>query len=121
MSTIKQTQRRQRILATAAVGALVALGLAAAGSARAEGPDLPRVDERQAHQKARIQDGIASGELTRREAHGLVHQQAHIAVAERRAVADGQVAKAERARLHVMQDRASRQIARQKHDGQSRP
>lgn len=104
------------------IATLVAgLGALATGSALASDASMPRVDQRQAQQKARIQDGIASGELTRREVHGLVHGQAHIARAEHRATADGVVTRGERAHLHQMQDRASHQIGRQKHDAQKRP
>lgn len=38
--------------------------------------------------------------------------------AEDKAKADGEVTAAERKRLHKMQNRASRDIRRQKHDGQ---
>lgn len=104
------------------LAALVAgLGALATGSAFASDASMPRVDQRQAHQQARIQDGIAAGELTRREVHGLVHGQAHIARAEHRATADGVVTRGESIRLHQMQDRASHRIGRQKHDGQQRP
>lgn len=107
---------------TVLIVALVAgLGTLAAAPAFADEAGMPRVDQRQAQQKQRIQDGIASGALTRPEAHGLVHGQRQIAHAERRALADGTVTKRESAQLHLMQDRTSRQIARQKHDGQTRP
>lgn len=95
--------------------------LAGSGTVLASEADMPRVDQRQAHQQQRIRDGVASGELTRREAHGLVHQQIHIHRAEQRATSDGDVTRNEQARLHLMQDRASHRIARQKHDGPTRP
>lgn len=83
--------------------------------------ETPRVDQRQERQEQRIEQGKASGELTRREARRLEHQQQHIANAEARAKADGTVTKAERARLHHKQDHASARIAHQKHDRQHAP
>jgi hypothetical protein len=85
------------------------------------GPDTPRVDARQAHQQARIADGVADGSLTRPEARHLQKQQRHIRHAERHAKADGVVTAQERHRLHRLQDRASRHIHHQKHDSQVRP
>lgn len=81
----------------------------------------PRVDERQQNQHQRIQQGIASGELTRRETVRSVRDQRRIRRAEHVAKADGNVTNAERARLHHMQNTASRQLSRNKHDAQDRP
>ena len=80
----------------------------------------PRVDARQAHQQARIHRGVVSGTLTPREQHRLQHQQRHVARVEAHAKADGRVSAHERQRLDQLQDRASRDIRRQKHDGQAR-
>jgi hypothetical protein len=80
----------------------------------------PRVDQRQANQQQRIEQGKASGELTKPEAHRLQHQQRHIQHAENMAKADGTVTTAERKHLHHMQDNASRRIHQQKHDAQHR-
>jgi hypothetical protein len=80
----------------------------------------PSVDQRQHHQHARIRHGLASGELTRREAAHAAHDQRHIRRAERRVKADGHVTRRERARLHHKQNRASRELRRNKHDAQSR-
>ena len=80
----------------------------------------PRVDQRQQNQRARVYEGIASGELTHREAAHAVHQQGHIRRAERRAKADGRVTCSERARLNHLQNRASRDLRRNKHDAETR-
>lgn len=93
-----------------------AMALGSLGSAHAQ--STPRVDQRQENQERRIDQGVASGQLTQREAGRLEHQQDHVAAAEARAKADGQVTKRERVRLHAMQDRESRRIHRQKHDRQ---
>lgn len=79
----------------------------------------PGIDKRQANQEKRIDQGIASGELNKREARRLEKQQAHINKAEDKAKADGVVTTAERKRLHRKEDRASANIYRQKHDKQA--
>lgn len=76
----------------------------------------PRVDQRQANQEARIQQGVDSGSLTPREAHRLERGQRHVQNIEARAKADGVVTRDERARLHHAQDVQSRRIYAQKHD-----
>jgi len=80
----------------------------------------PRVDQRQHHQHARVRHGVASGELTRREAANAIHDQRHIRRAERRVKADGHLTRRERARLHRQQNQASRELRRNKHDAQTR-
>ncbi|MBK8068087.1 MAG: hypothetical protein IPK27_10785 [Rhodanobacteraceae bacterium] len=96
---------------------VMALTLLAAASAHA---GTPRVDARQENQEARIDQGIATGELTQREANRLEARQQHIDNVEDRALADGVVTRREKIRLEVKQDRNSRAIARQKHDRQDR-
>ena len=80
----------------------------------------PRVDQRQHHQNARIRHGLATGDLTRREAINAHQDQRHIRRAERRVKADGHVTRRERARLHRRQNQASRELRRNTHDVQSR-
>jgi hypothetical protein len=76
----------------------------------------PVVDGRQHAQRTRIRSGVTSGELTRAETAKLRAEQRHIRRAERRAKADGAVTGQEKARLSRKQNRASRDITRQKHD-----
>lgn len=93
--------------------ALAVLGLlVAVGAGRAEAS----VNGRQARQAARIQAGVKSGELTRREAVALRAEQAALRAEERRYRRDGVLTPRERADLRRDQNRASRHIARQKHD-----
>lgn len=80
----------------------------------------PKVDKRQQIQKERISNGVKNGELTRQETRMVVRDQRHIRRVERRAEADGIVTGRERARLDRKQDRASRQIARTKHNARER-
>ena len=78
----------------------------------------PRVDAREVKQDARIQQGVASGQLTPKETYRLEKQQAAINRVEAKAKADGTVTKAERQRLNHLQNRASKDIYRRKHDAQ---
>lgn len=78
----------------------------------------PGVDARQERQQQRIDQGVASGELNKREAARLERQQGRIAAHEEAAKADGVVTREERAKLHREQNRASRHIAKEKHDRQ---
>jgi polyhydroxyalkanoate synthesis regulator phasin len=79
-----------------------------------------RRDNRQANQGARIREGVKSGELTHREAKRLRKEQRAINRTERRMEADGEVTTREKARLERMQDRACKDIYRQKHYQQER-
>jgi hypothetical protein len=97
----------------------IALCLAGAGAAFAQSPTAtPRIDQRAAEQQKRIQQGVASGQLTPHETRRLERQQHRIARDEQRAKGDGVVTAKERARLTREQDEASRAIHRQKHDAQ---
>ncbi len=80
----------------------------------------PNLDARQARQNARIEQGVASGALTAREAARLDAQQHRIARREARAKSDGMVTRRERAQLQRSAHRASRNIRHQKHDRQHR-
>lgn len=106
---------KSALVSRVAVAAMACLSFNAMAQAD---PATPRVDQRQAHQERRIGQGVASGELTEREARRLQRQQGVIAKAEDHAKADGSVSRDERRRLHHMQDHASRAIYRQKHDAQ---
>lgn len=79
---------------------------------------MPRVDQRQANQEQRIEQGEASGSLTQREANRLERGQQHVSNMENRATADGVVTKREQVRLHEAQATQNRRIYRQKHDRQ---
>jgi hypothetical protein len=78
----------------------------------------PGIDARQERQQQRIDQGVASGELNQREANRLERQQGRIQGMEERAKADGVVTNQERRQLNRAQNRASRNIAREKHDRQ---
>jgi hypothetical protein len=79
------------------------------------------INQRQRNQQSRIRQGVRSGELTRREAGRLEAQQARIRVNERYARrSGGEFTARERARIQRQENRASRNIYRQKHDRQDR-
>lgn len=78
----------------------------------------PGIDRRQENQQKRIDQGVQSGELNKREAARMERHQEHIGKMEDRAKADGTVTKKERARIHHAQDQESKRIYRQKHDRQ---
>ena len=79
-----------------------------------------RTDSRQAMQGARITNGVASGEVTRPEAHRLRAEQQVIRRTEARVEADGVVTRREHRKLTKLQNRASHDIRTQKHDVQTR-
>ncbi len=80
----------------------------------------PGVDRRQYNQERRIDQGVHNGTLSKREARRLDRNQRHVDAMENRAKRDGVVTRRERARMQVAQDRQSRKIYRQKHDGNRR-
>lgn len=80
--------------------------------------ETPVLDQRQMNQEQRIDQGIATGQLNRREARRLDRQQDRIDGMENRANSDDVVTGKERARIGAAQNRASRHILREKHDRQ---
>jgi hypothetical protein len=80
----------------------------------------PGVNKRQHHQRARIAQGVHSGELTASEAHALRAEQRAIRAEEHEFKADGQLTRGERRELHRDLNEASRDIWREKHDGDTR-
>ncbi len=101
---------KQMLLAISAV--MVMTGMAYAQA------ETPVIDQRQANQEKRIDQGIASGQLNQREANRLEREQNRINRMEDRAKADGVVTDKERAKIGHAQNRSSRHIAREKHDAQ---
>ena len=101
------------IISVAVAGAL-ALALAAPAMADTV------IDQRQANQEQRIEQGIRSSQLTAGEAARLERGQARIERMERRALADGRMDPRERRRIMHAQDVQSRHIYREKHDNQTR-
>ena len=96
----------------------VAIAVSVAGSASAQ-PGTRRIDRREWRQHERIQRGVASGQLTPREARHLKLGQRHIRNMELRGRADGRVGPRERVRLNRALDRQNTRIWRLKHNGRA--
>jgi len=99
---------------------IVSLTLAIGGAAFAQ-TATPNLDKREAKQQARIDQGVASGQLTPKEAAHLQKREAKLAANEQAAKADGVVTRKERRRLQRQANRDSAAIYRQKHDAQKTP
>jgi hypothetical protein len=82
-------------------------------------PGTARIDQREANQERRIEQGARSGSLTQKETARLEKGQAHVQKMETRAEADGKVTRKERAKIEHAQDQQSRKIHREKHDKQT--
>jgi len=103
------------------------LGLSAA--AQASGYDRStsqhrfekHIDRRQARQWDRINDGVGSGGLSRREARRLVRNQRHIARMEDRFERDGYYSPREKRKLERALSRTSHRIKRAKHNDHAWP
>jgi len=76
--------------------------------------------QRNVNQERRIDQGIRSGELTNREAANLERGQARIDRKEARAASDGSVGPNEQRHIQQAENRQSRNIWHEKHDGRRR-
>jgi hypothetical protein len=105
---------KRMLLAMAVTTLLMTVGLISSDSAQAG-----RIGDRQVHQHARIDQGVADGQLTRGETHTLRDEQRAIRTSKRAAWSDGHLTPQERGRMERMQDRASADIYRLKHNGRT--
>ena len=90
------------------------------GAVLAQTTSTPRIDQRQANQQKRIDEGVKSGQLNEKEARRLEKGQQRVQKAEDKAVADGTVTAKEKRKIEHMQDNQSRKIYRERHDKQVR-
>ena len=104
---------------------IAAVALTLGGAAFAQAPvapkdplATPKIDQRQANQEKRIDQGINSGALTPKETARLDQRETKIESDKLAAKADGKVTRAERRKLRREENRASAAIKRQKHDRQ---
>lgn len=87
----------------------------------AQGRTPRDINARQDEQRQRIQQGVRSGELTKREAQQLREREANLRRVEARDRRSGhQLNEAERRQLQAQLNQNSRAIYRQKHDKQDR-
>ena len=103
----------KRFITIGAVSGIISI--LAAVSALA-GTNDPVIQQREINQEKRIDQGVGSGQLTPNEAGRVEAQQARIKQTEDRMKADGKLTAAERGKLTRMQNRASRNIYRKKHN-----
>lgn len=88
-------------------------------SATAFAADGAGTVQRDVNQQERIEAGLKSGELNTREAARLERQESVVDHMQAKALKDGEVSQAERAKLSVAQGKVSRDIYREKHDAQT--
>ena len=101
----------------AIVAAILVMAFAAPVFAAAKSPG---VDRREHKQKQRIKQGVKSGALTKDEARALSAEQRAIRAKEREMKSDGVLTREERKDLHQDLNEASKNIAEQKHDADTR-
>jgi hypothetical protein len=82
------------------------------------GTNDPGIQQRMQNQQQRIDQGVASGQLTPKEAGRLQAQEAKIKQDEARMKSDGKLTPKERKKLNKKLDRESERIYKQKHDRQ---
>lgn len=78
-----------------------------------------RVDQRQENQEQRIDQGQENGSLRNGEVRKLERQQNRIDKRETHLKADGDFTARDKVKMERMQDRASRNIGRKKHNGRN--
>ncbi len=81
----------------------------------------PVITKRQLNQRARIRQGVRSGELTKGEAARLRGKERKIQAEKKIAKSDGVVTPAERHRIKKQENKTSRDIYRLKHNKRERP
>jgi hypothetical protein len=74
--------------------------------------------QRNINQQTRIEQGLQSGQLNTREAGRLEREEAGVERMESRALKDGTLTDAEKARINNAQNKVSQDIYREKHDAQ---
>jgi hypothetical protein len=106
-----------KILVTSLALAISGAAFAQASAPKAP-PVTPKLDKMEANQQKRIDQGVATGQLTPHEANKLNEKEAMLQKHEDAAKADGKVTSAERKKLLREASRDSKKIRRQKHDQQ---
>lgn len=110
----------KRTLALISLAAAMSLPAMAQSTTTTTSTGTPVVNHRQRYQQRRIGQGVQSGQLTAGETRHLEREQARIQRTKTKDKADGTVTPRERAQLTHMQNHASRNIYRDKHNGRTR-
>lgn len=105
---------KSKIVLAIALFFIVNIAISAAQTA------TPAIRKTAKEERARIKQGVESGELTKRETRRLAAEQAAIQQEVKAAKADGVVTREERKDIKQDQRQASRRIYRNKHDKQVR-
>jgi hypothetical protein len=100
-----------------ALAVMAVCGSALAGEWKEDHPRRAQVNSRLDNQNHRINEGVKSGQLTRKQAKRL-HAEDHAIRQEERAMAaehGGHITKSEQRQLNRQENRVSRQIHEEKH------
>lgn len=100
---------------------ILAISFISANAAFAEDMHHKTNNELQRSEHQRIEQGVASGSLTHKEAKHLAHEQKQIRAEERAYKADGKYTAAERKDVHHDLQKASQHIYQEKHDSPHAP
>lgn len=103
---------------TALALACILAALPAGAALAKKGSTNQNIDQRQANQEQRIQQGVQSGQLTPEEAAKLRKGEDRIAKREAKLRSDGQLTPNERKQLNHQLDVQSKKIKREKSDKQ---
>jgi hypothetical protein len=97
----------------------VRLGVIAAGflSTAAFAQTVQQDQQRDVNQQQRIEQGLQSGQLSTREAGQLEREQQHVDKMEAHDLRNGSISPGEQARLNAAENKASHDIAVDKHNG----
>ena len=101
------------------IGGLLIAAMAVTSAATAQ-TQTPVINARQHNQERRINQGVRSGELTHHEARKLRNDERNIRADKRMARANGHVSRGERRYIRHQENRTSRAIYRDKHNGRVR-
>lgn len=104
------------VLAVMCVVLLVSSSFAGASSCPGTGAKAPKAAQRMNNQKARIKQGVKSGELTKEEAKSLREGQKETKEMMKTATEDGTVTKEERGEIKQKIQEESKEIAEAKHN-----
>lgn len=99
-----------------AVAGIVAGSLALGSLPVLAQTNSPWIDQREANQRNRINQGVNSGRLTPAEYNHLENRENRINTAENQMKADGRYTPAERARTRRLLKRSNRMVYRDKHN-----
>ncbi|WP_027484768.1 hypothetical protein [Rhodanobacter sp. OR87] len=99
------------------LAASIVVGIGLGGAMAAAAQTAAGSTQRDVNQQQRIEQGLKSGQLSTAEAARLEQGQAHVDRMQQHALGDGSLSAGEQARLTAAQNRQSRAIHAERHDG----